>query len=45
MLRKIFRAILGKEEYELKVSIEIGIIDFIFILSFLIAFIWMITAL
>lgn len=43
MLRKIFRAILGKEEYELNIEMEMDIIDFLFIVAFIILAIWMIV--
>lgn len=41
MLRKIIRALLGKEEYELNVKVEIDLLDLTFILGLVIAVIWM----
>jgi hypothetical protein len=42
MLRKIIRAVLGKEDYELNIEVEIDIVDFLFILAFTILAIWVI---
>ena len=43
MLRKIIRAILGKEDYELDVEVELSLTDVVFILAILIVLVWMLT--
>lgn len=44
MMRKFIRALLGKgeEEYEVNLSLKIDLVDFLFILAFIVLTIWMI---
>jgi hypothetical protein len=47
MIRKIFRALMGKEDFEVNVSevnvsVEIDILDFLFIIAFIVLLVWMI---
>jgi hypothetical protein len=42
MIRKFIRALMGKEDFEVDIEVEIDIVDFLFLIAFIALFVWMI---